>query len=419
MYPKAWHVGQYLQTYARKYLGKASVRTNSTVKLVVRERCEHGYRWKVDWACPAVDLQNGINSATSGNESRRDDHTHQHSSGVFDYLIVASGFFGTPKIPPLPGLDTFPGTILHSTELRKLRGLRKTKPTSERTNHVTWSNGDKATGKTLKVMVVGGGMSGAEAAVSLAFQVSNQRYSSQQNQEDETDHQIYHVTSRPFYALPTYTPINPTQGTEPSSEESALQGWNDAPFFAPLDLCMYNLTRRRPGLISAYTGALTAVQSKSSHNYLCGLVGGHQVDLDSEALHVTSQYQDKPPRVVISDGYSEFVRSGAVVPVLGSVESLGISQIGEGSVKISGVGGERVLEDVAAVVMATGFTPQGSLTGCRKTCLTRCNTTATTTAYQSSLNVAATATPRCPISALSASTRDHIGASWRCRRACL
>lgn len=361
MFPKAWHVGQYLQTYARKYLGKASIRTNSTVKSVVRERCEHGYRWKVDWTCPAVDLQNGIFSATSGNEPRSDNHGHQHYSGVFDHLIVASGFFGTPKIPPLPGLDTFPGTILHSTELRKLGGLRKTKPTSERTNHVTWSNGDKATGKALKIVVVGGGMSGAEAAASLAFQLSNERYSSEQNQEDEIDHQIYHVTSRPFYALPTYTPIDPTQGTEPTSEESALDGWNAAPCFAPLDLCMYNLTRRGSGLISGYTGAMTAAQSKSTHNYLSGLVGGHQVDLGVDALHITSQYQDKPPRVVISDGYSEFIRSGAIVPVLGSVESLGVTQTGEGSVKISGMGGEWALEDVAAVVMATGFTPQGSL----------------------------------------------------------
>ncbi len=362
MFPKAWHVGRYLQTYARKYIGKAAIRTNSTVESAMRERCRDGHRWKVAWTCPTVELQDGIGSAATGNESRQDHHSYQQSSGVFDFLIVASGFFGTPKIPALPGLDTFPGTLIHSTELGKLKGLRKNILTSPTKHPATRSKHDGGTGNTLNIVVVGGGMSGAEAAASLAFQASTQRYSSRETPGDKTDHQIYHVTSRPFYALPTYTPIDPTQATKPTCDGSVLDSWNDAPCFAPLDLCMYNLTRRRPGLISDYTGAMTAAQSRLTHKYLSGLVGGNQLDLgQAQALHVTNKYQDRPPRVVISDGYSEFVRSGAVTTVFGSVASLGVGQSGVGSVKISCVSDERVLEDVTAVVMATGFTPQASL----------------------------------------------------------
>lgn len=359
MFPKAWHVGRYLQTYAQKYLGKATVRTSSTVTSAVRERSGGNSMWQVDWTYPAGGLDNEIDSASSPNESRTSTHTRRHSCEVFDYLIVASGFFGTPKIPPLLGLDIFPGVIIHSTELRKLDELRRTTLKSEGAHHATESNGGPETGK-VRIVVVGGGMSGAEAAASLAFQTSSERYSPQRR-GDGTEYQVYHVTSRPFYALPTYTPIDPKRATNATSEGSLLAGWNDAPCFAPLDLCLYNLTRRRPGLISDYTGASTAAQSRATHNYLSGLVGGHQKDLGSEALHVSSQCEGKPPRVVISDGYSEFVRSGAVVPVFGSVASLDVSQGGEGTVKISCPGDERVLEDVAAVVMATGFTPQASL----------------------------------------------------------
>ena len=36
----------------------------------------------------------------------------------FDYLIVATGQFSAPNIPSFPGIDTFPGRIMHSHEFR-------------------------------------------------------------------------------------------------------------------------------------------------------------------------------------------------------------------------------------------------------------------------------------------------------------
>ena len=360
MFPKAWHAGRYLETYAQRYLRKASILTNCTVESAVREGCGGGHRWKVNWTRPAVDLHNGVGSIVPDNDLRAD-NSAKISGDEFDYLVVASGFFGTPKLSPLLGLETFPGVIMHSTKLRDIDGLRKSRPMSEGTYNAMGTNGDQGTGKVRKIVVVGGGMSGAEAAASLALQVSTQRHSPRRDMDDGTEYQIYHVTARPFYAVPTYVPIDPLQDTDTTPEGASPAHWNEAPCFAQIDLCLYNLTRRRPGLISDHTGALTAAQSRATHDYLCGLVGGHQEDVGSEALHVTSQYQDKPPRVVICDGYPAFVRSGAIMPVLGRVVSLGVSGSGEGSVKVSCAGDERILEDVAAVIMATGFSPQASL----------------------------------------------------------
>ena len=36
----------------------------------------------------------------------------------FDYLIVASGHFSVPNIPSFPGIDRFPGRIMHSHDFR-------------------------------------------------------------------------------------------------------------------------------------------------------------------------------------------------------------------------------------------------------------------------------------------------------------
>ena len=36
----------------------------------------------------------------------------------FDYLVVATGHFSYPNMPDFPGLDTFPGTVIHAHDLR-------------------------------------------------------------------------------------------------------------------------------------------------------------------------------------------------------------------------------------------------------------------------------------------------------------
>ena len=36
----------------------------------------------------------------------------------FDYVVVGSGHFSTPNVVSFPGLETFPGRILHSHDFR-------------------------------------------------------------------------------------------------------------------------------------------------------------------------------------------------------------------------------------------------------------------------------------------------------------
>ena len=67
-------------------------------------------------------------------------------TGDFDAaaLVVATGYNHAPERPSWPGLDTFPGTVVHSSE---------------------YKNGQHLTGK--RVLVVGSGNSGAEIAIDL------------------------------------------------------------------------------------------------------------------------------------------------------------------------------------------------------------------------------------------------------------
>ena len=42
----------------------------------------------------------------------------------FDYLIVASGHFSVPNVPSFPGIDQFPGRIMHSHDFRNAKQFK-------------------------------------------------------------------------------------------------------------------------------------------------------------------------------------------------------------------------------------------------------------------------------------------------------
>ena len=67
---------------------------------------------------------------------------------IFDYIIVASGRFTSPNIPHLPGIETFPGRVFHSHELRRMDELK---------------SGD---GNDLPILLIGAGLSGIDIAIS-------------------------------------------------------------------------------------------------------------------------------------------------------------------------------------------------------------------------------------------------------------
>jgi cation diffusion facilitator CzcD-associated flavoprotein CzcO len=132
IYPKAWEVSRYLEHYYWKFIPAGVVAFQTQVTAV--ERIQLG------WRLTAVELESKIEKVK-----------------IFDYLIVASGFFSEPKSLnfELKDID-HQSPILHSSQFRSLRDLSIT--------------GQQPT--TGKILVVGGSHSGAEvAAASKSFDI--------------------------------------------------------------------------------------------------------------------------------------------------------------------------------------------------------------------------------------------------------
>ena len=49
--------------------------------------------------------------------------TGKISNEIFDFVVVSGGMFSTPNLPTCPGLDTFPGRIIHSHAFRRIEEL--------------------------------------------------------------------------------------------------------------------------------------------------------------------------------------------------------------------------------------------------------------------------------------------------------
>ena len=39
-------------------------------------------------------------------------------SETFDYVIVASGHYSVPNVPTFPGIEKFPGRVMHAHDFR-------------------------------------------------------------------------------------------------------------------------------------------------------------------------------------------------------------------------------------------------------------------------------------------------------------
>ncbi|KAF3393197.1 Proline-specific permease [Talaromyces pinophilus] len=258
----------------------------------------------------------------------------RHSDGEkrlsesFDYLVVASGYFSRPYIPSITGLDQFPqDRIMHSSTLRSNSQIL-----------TSLGRGDG------KILVVGGSMSGAEAAASIALDLSPTNTVPKTNKPV-----IHHITTRPFWAVPTYLPANDQPGS-----------------FLPLDIVMYDLSRRPPGEIQYALGPVTTERANMVHAYFESLLGSDQTDVaEGLALRTKSEDRNSAPWVAVTDHYPGFVRAGDIVPTLGRVSAAhwGVAEAGlRGAVEIKQKNGKMLkLDNVAAIVFATGFTPFESL----------------------------------------------------------
>lgn len=311
-FPRAWQVGRYLETYANKWIPNDVLRLRCAVTGVHELDQEDSQRWRVAWQ-----------ELASGQEQQQE----------FDHLIIASGFFAAPRPFTLDAHDMTASSkasvkTVHSSRCRSL--FADVAPQS-------WTGeGD--------VLVVGGSMSGAEAATLLAFQISNRRHAP--GSKPFGNPRILHVVSRPFYAVPPLLPK-----VDDASNGAA---------FIPSDLFFFNLDRRpKTGEINAGYGRLPSDKAQGTHQALRSLIGDH-TELGAPPLVETDTSQ--PPYVAITAGgmYSEFVRDGTIVPIAGRATALKPqegSSFPAVSADIESTDGFTHLRDIIGIVQATGYTP--------------------------------------------------------------
>ena len=160
--PRAWQIGRYLRRYQERYCNDAEVNLDSKV---VRTEPLEGDRWKV-------------HVLSKGREV---------DAGIFDYLLVSSGYFGSPAVPR--GLPTQPDIpIVHSSEYRSLDGL------------LGAGNGGG------KILIVGGQFSGVEIAGTVANHLSSAVNSPEVSPISTPEkYSIHHLIQKPAWIFPLYT----------------------------------------------------------------------------------------------------------------------------------------------------------------------------------------------------------------------
>ena len=317
LFPKAWQVNRYLEEYHKRYIPQSTIRFGHEVVEASRTRSlRRGSRprWRI----------------------KTRNQQLQEETLEFDHLMVASGFFSIPR--PLGqdlclhsnGQNSPPVRTIHSSEFRHLDDL--------------FSGDVETIGK--KILVFGGGNSSGEVAAAIAQQLSDAAFSPEASNKKNKykECKIIHVAPRPLYAVPPFNPAD---------EESRT--------FLPLDLKLYDLSRRPQGPIEANAGTATKAVKDMIHGAVQGIIGGDQSDLGYPALIFPSSEPRSAAYVTLTETYSEFVRSDLIQPVSGRVIALHESEKGTINATIKNTDGEITMNDIAAVVYASGYSPSKAL----------------------------------------------------------
>ncbi|KAI7285875.1 hypothetical protein KC319_g489, partial [Hortaea werneckii] len=307
MFPKAWHVNRYLQMYQQRFVPESVLHFNTEV--IKAERAKQS----ADGSNPSWRITSKTGSQTE--------------TKSYDYLLVSSGFFSRPRplaqsihsATPGPGVQ-----IIHSSEFKTLTDV--------------FPIASQKHGKS--ILLIGGANSGGEAAAAVAAQLSNARWSPDSSDRYE-GYKVVHVVPRPLYALPPFVEY----------EKGA---------YVPIDFKLYDYSRRPPGPIQSNAGKQPLEVRNMVHDFLQGVVGGDQKDLGSGALQAPSGDNKASAYVALSESYSEYVRSGLIEVVSGRVESIDCDDTGT-IAKTRHGNNLSTLEDIGAVVYATGYTPSAAL----------------------------------------------------------
>lgn len=91
VFPYRKEIAGYLKRFATNFDLLPTIKFNTKVAAI---RPEAGNRWQIDYR----------------------DEASQKKADEYDHVIVATGFFSRPYIPPFAGLDSFRGEIFHSAD---------------------------------------------------------------------------------------------------------------------------------------------------------------------------------------------------------------------------------------------------------------------------------------------------------------
>lgn len=179
--PRAWHIGQYLALYLQTYCADAKLSLGTRV-----EKAEP------QTASTSDGLQNGWRVQTRSLQGEVKEET-------FDYLLVASGFFGKPALPSI-GHGDHEIPVIHSSQYRDLQGLL-----------------GQTDGSGGKVLVVGGQMSGVEILGTIASHLSSAVHSPGPSPIPNPEkYTVHHIAQQPVWVFPLHT--SPKVGTDKDPE---------------------------------------------------------------------------------------------------------------------------------------------------------------------------------------------------------
>ncbi|KAI5819426.1 hypothetical protein BZA77DRAFT_275778 [Pyronema omphalodes] len=227
----------------------------------------------------------------------------------FDYLAIATGVFTHPHIPLKEELERFPGRSMHSLHY----------------------NGDEILqpGKKHKILVVGGCLSGAEIPADIALRASS----------TNADVELVHLAPQPFWILPKLLPF--FNEADPT-----------APRVLPLDQVFFNAE----AALNKPRAESPEAHFSNIHSILKTVMGGDQSDISPEC-QFDEYWSKRRANIGMSESYANFVKSGAIKPMLGRFA--GITE--DGNIRVSSPANrndpEKILEGFDTIVFTTGYTP--------------------------------------------------------------
>ncbi|KAL1602428.1 hypothetical protein SLS60_005844 [Paraconiothyrium brasiliense] len=303
VYPQAWMVEKYLQGYGKLIPAECY---NFETMVTSAER-EEG-RWKI------VSVKNG------GEQTR-----------CFDYLIIGTGYLQHPKElrcemdASIKTNPLFPVPILHSTNYRKLEQIV---PLAEKSH----------TGPRT-VLVIGGSHSGADIASLVAHQASDARWGDH-GSELFRGVQVVHV------GMNVLLPIPGMVWDKATTTHASMH---------PLEFTLCERSTREPQPLTFGFAPASVEENQVLLFYYKEIIEGGVGDLD---------FMEKlPANVALGDRYYQCVQDGRIKLIPGSVTRL---DRGKGSETITASvrgknGQDIIIDNVAAVINATGFNSGGSL----------------------------------------------------------